>query len=253
MAGNKEDKKTKILGLLIDQLSMEEVMEKIEEYISCGRSHKIFYANPHVMLMAQKYPELASYFNNADIVLPDGYGVVLAGKLLNLPIKRRIIGLDVLLRLSDLAAEKGWRLYFLGAQKHVLQKSLKILEERFDGINIVGSHHGYFSEAEESTVVEDIASKNPDIVVVCMGVGKQESFIHKYSQRLAVSVFFGNGGALDFVSGRLKRAPRWMQKHGLEWVFRFLQEPRRLWKRYTLGNLIFMTLVLKQRLRDRSE
>jgi len=246
MVGSNKDKKAEILGLLIDQLSMEEVMEKIEDYLSWGRSHKIFYANPHVVLMARKYPELASYFNNADIVLPDGYGIVLAAKLLNLPIKRRIIGLDVLLRLSDLAAEKGWRLYFLGAQNQVLQKSLKILKERFKGINIVGSHHGHFLEAEESTIVEDITSKNPDIVVVCMGVGKQESFIYKYFQRLAVPVFFGNGGALDFVSGRIKRAPLWMQKHGLEWIFRFLQEPQRLWKRYTIGNLVFITLILKE-------
>ena len=244
--------KVEILGISIDTLSMEEVLDRIEGFVLSRKSSKIFYANPHVVLMAQKYPELASHLKNADIVLPDGYGIVLAGKLLKLPIKWRVIGLDALLHLSELASERGWKLYLLGARKDVLEKSIKALEEKFKGINIVGSHHGYFSGAEENLVVKDIERKKPDIVIVCMGVGKQESFINKYSQALSAPVFFGNGAALDFISGRLKRAPFWMQKCGLEWIFRFFQEPRRLWKRYTIGNILFMKLLLKEWIRSDS-
>jgi N-acetylglucosaminyldiphosphoundecaprenol N-acetyl-beta-D-mannosaminyltransferase len=241
--------KVEILGIPIDNISMQVVRETIEKFILDGKSHKVYYANPHVLLMARKHPELSCQLKNADIVLPDGYGIVLASKILKLPIRRRINGLDFLWELAERASAKGWSFYFLGARRDVLIKSIEILKDRFEGIKIIGSHHGYFSGDEEDFIVSDIREKKPDIAVVCMGVGKQESFIDKYSSNLDVPVFFGNGAALDIISGRFKRAPPWMQKCGLEWTFRFFQEPQRLWKRYMVGNIKFMALILKEWLR----
>ena len=176
--------KVDVLGISIDNLSMEEVLETIEGSILNGKLLKIFYANAHVLLMARKYPELAAHLNSADIILPDGYGIVFASRLLKLPIRRRVNGLDVLLRLSEVASERGWKLYLLGAREDVLKKSIEKLDAKFKGLKITGYHHGYFSESEEHLILDDILDKKPDILVVCMGVGRQESFINRYSHVL---------------------------------------------------------------------
>ncbi len=243
---NNRVEKVDVLGLSIDTLSMEEILDAVEGSISSRKSLKIFYANAHVVLMAKRYPELGAHLRSADIILPDGSGIVLASRILGIPIRKRVIGLDVLLRLSETASKKGWRMYLLGAREEVLKRSVGILEKKFNGLKIIGYHHGYFSADEEQIIINDIAHKKPDIVVVCMGVGRQEKFIIKHSQFLNAPVFFGNGAAIDFIARRLKRAPIWMQVCGLEWIYRFFQEPLRLWKRYTVGNLLFAAMILKE-------
>lgn len=244
--------KVRILGFGIDNMTMEETLTKIEDFVSGRGCNKLTFPNPHILLEARKNLELDRFIATAGLVLPDGVGVLLASKLLGQPIKERVTGSDFINNLSELAARKGWRIYFLGAEEGVAKRAAEILRGRHPGLQIVGIRHGYFSEDEEGMIVEDIIAKGPDILIVCLGAGKQEMFIERNLRRMNIPLSFGNGAAFDFVAGKVRRAPKWMQLIGLEWFFRLLQEPKRLWKRYLIGNAVFLWLVLKESVKRRN-
>ncbi|MGQ9778131.1 MAG: WecB/TagA/CpsF family glycosyltransferase [Thermodesulfobacteriota bacterium] len=226
---------------------MDQLVDIIDSFVRQPKNiaHTIVLLNPHLLLEAIKNPEYKEYIKRADIVTADGIGILLAGWLLGRRFPERVTGTDLMPRLGDLCAKKGYSLYLLGGEPGIAEKAKQSFEKKYPAIKIVGTHHGYFGPEEEQTIVMEINSKGTDILVVCMGAYKQEMFIQRHLRQLNVSVCFGNGAAFDFMTGKLKRAPVFMQRHGIEWLFRLIIEPRRLWRRYLIGNAVFLWLIIK--------
>jgi N-acetylglucosaminyldiphosphoundecaprenol N-acetyl-beta-D-mannosaminyltransferase len=237
------NKVLRILNVNMHDLSYEEVLGKIEEFIRSGRPHIMVCANPEMLLYAQRKPEYRGYINNADLVTPDGVGLLLAARILGHPLKERVTGTDLSYSLARLSSEKRYSMYFLGGKPGIAQKAVSNLDRLYPGVRIVGAYHGFFSSDEEREIVSDIKDKKPDILMVCLGMYKQEMWIEKYFNELNVPVCFGNGGALDFVAGKRRRAPKWMIQMGLEWLFRLIQEPSRMKRQMFLPLFVFRVLA----------
>jgi N-acetylglucosaminyldiphosphoundecaprenol N-acetyl-beta-D-mannosaminyltransferase len=152
-------------------------------------------------------------------------------------------------RLLERASEKGYRVFFFGAKEEVLQRVLEVVHKQYTGVQIAGSHHGYFTAAEELAIVNKIRVAEPDILLVAFGTPKKELWVKRYLSATGVPVIHGVGGSFDVMAGVVRRAPFWMQRSGLEWFFRLLQEPRRMWRRYLITNTLFVLLVLREWLR----
>jgi N-acetylglucosaminyldiphosphoundecaprenol N-acetyl-beta-D-mannosaminyltransferase len=238
--------KISLFNYAVARVTMDELIDKIDEFIVSGKPHKLVLLNPYIVLEAKKHHDYGDYIRNCDIITADGVGLLMAAKLFGKPFPQRVTGTDFMPAIARLASEKGYSMYLLGAAPGIAQKAAEKLVKQFPGLKIAGVQHGYFTAEEEKTVIEGIKKAKPDILVVCMGVYIQEMFIEKYYKELGIPLSFGNGAALDFVSERVKRAPLWMQKRGLEWFFRFMQEPGRMWKRYLIGNVVFLWLTLKE-------
>lgn len=152
-----------------------------------------------------------------------------------------------------LASEKGYRIYLFGAKEEVVTKVKAIFEDRYPGIQIAGYRNGYFTEADEPQIVSDMAASGADMMFVAFSSPKKEYWVHKYIDQIGIPFVMGVGGSFDVVAGVTDRAPTWMQKHGLEWFYRFIQEPGRLWKRYIIGNLKFVALTYKYKFAKKGE
>jgi len=238
-----------ILGFDVDRITWNELLEKIDGFVKSRKPHKIILLNPYLLLEAKKHPDYAQYIRECDIVTADGIGLLIAGRLYGKPFPERVTGTDLMPKLAELGAKKGWKFYFLGSMPGVAEKAHQNLKKKYPGFRVVGVHDGYFSENEEKKIVNDIKGKKPDILMVCMGALKQERFIKKYQDKINIPLAFGIGALFDFYACKFKRAPKWMQNSGLEWLFRLIQEPRRLWKRYLIGNFVFMFAVFKEYLK----
>lgn len=241
------DKAHSILNINIHDLSYGEVLDSIEKFIHSGGPHILVCANPEILMYAQRKPEYRDYVNGADLVTADGVGVLWASRILGSPLKERVPGTDLAYSLARLSSEKGYSLYFLGGEPGIAEKAASNLARLYPGVRIVGTHHGFFSGDEEREIVSDIKDKKPDILMVCLGMYRQEMWIKRHFCDLNVPVCFGNGGALDFISGKRQRAPKWMIRMGLEWLFRLIQEPGRIKRQMYLP--VFVVKVLAQRVR----
>ncbi|MBU0480050.1 MAG: WecB/TagA/CpsF family glycosyltransferase [Proteobacteria bacterium] len=241
------DKTLRILDINIHNLSYVEVLEKVEEFIRSGQSHIMVCANPEMVLYARRKPEYRDFINRADLVTPDGVGLLLAARVLGHPLKERVTGTDLSESFGRLSAEKGYSMYFLGGEPGIAEEAASSLANRYPGVNIVGIHHGFFSSDDEKEIVADIKNKKPDILMVCLGMYIQEMWIQKYFRELNVPVCLGNGGALDFVAGKRRRAPKWLMGLGLEWLFRLIQDPSwaRIKRQMTLPLFVFKVLLQK--------
>ncbi len=236
-----------VLGVGIDNITQADVLGKIEEYIASGRPHIISFTNPEIVMLANQYPEYMTYLNGADIVAADGIGLIWASKIYKKPLSERVAGTDFMYALAELSSRKGFTLYFLGADKGIADGAAQNLKTLYPGLNIIGTHHGYFNGHEAKRIIEDIKQKKPDILIVCLGMLKQEKWIKDNIKEINVPVCFGNGGAFDFVSGSAKRAPLYLQRAGLEWLFRLLREPHRIKRQIALFH--FAVKVFRDRLR----
>jgi N-acetylglucosaminyldiphosphoundecaprenol N-acetyl-beta-D-mannosaminyltransferase len=188
----------------------------------------------------------------ADLVTADGMSIVWASRLLGQPLKQRVTGIDLFERLVDRAAEQGWSVYFLGSREEsvrgVTEKSLK----SHPTLRIAGWHNGYFDASESESVAKAIRASRADLLFVAMGSPVQELWIASNLERTGVRFAMGVGGSFDHLSGFARRAPGWMQRAGLEWLYRLMREPRRLWRRYLVGNSAFIWLVVRQCRSDRN-
>lgn len=182
-----------------------------------------------------------------DIINIDGAGVVLGGRFLGYNIPERVAGIDLFFQMLQLSGTQGYPVYFLGATEDVVNKVAEQLSTDYPQLNVAGFHHGYFWGDEEA-VVKKIRESGARLLFVAVTSPKKENFINKWKQQLGVDFVMGVGGTFDIVAGKTKRAPPWMQKIAMEWLYRLLQEPRRMWKRYLLTNTKFVTVLLKERL-----
>ncbi len=226
-----------ILGTPIDALDTNAVLERMAQFIQEGKFHQIATANTDFLINALDDPELRYILRNADLVMPDGMPLLWAAKMMRSPLPERVTGADIVPALAKLAAKNGYRMFMLGAKPEIARKAKLRLEEQNPGLQIVGCLSPPIAkivEMDSKSILDEIRKAKPDILLVAFGNPKQEKWIHLHQDALKdVSVCIGVGGTFDFIAGQTSRAPMWMQKSGLEWLFRLGQEPKRLWKRYT--------------------
>lgn len=183
--------------------------------------------------------ELLRYTQESDLICPDGMGIVWGCRLMGVPLRERVTGIDMMMRLVEACARDGFKPYFLGARQEVVDDTVARVRRMFPGIEIAGWRNGYFGPADEAGVVADIRASGADCLFVGISSPMKERFLNQHRDALGVPVQLGVGGAFDVLSGHIRRAPPWMQRAGLEWFFRFAQEPRRLWRRYLTTNTRF--------------
>ncbi|MGB1254015.1 MAG: WecB/TagA/CpsF family glycosyltransferase [Candidatus Promineifilaceae bacterium] len=241
-----------ILGVPIDNLTMDETLDRVEQMVEVGRAtgktHQIATVNTDFLVRAQEDLNLQNLLQHADLCTADGMPLVWASKYLNKPLKERVAGSDMVPALSARAAKKEMTLYFMGAAPGVAAQAAEQLMAEHPGLKIVGHSCPFWKPGEQfdEAILQEIRTLAPDILLVALGNPKQELWIQEYGKRVRVPVMIGVGASLDFIVGRVKRAPEWMQKSGLEWVARLTQEPKRLWKRYANDLVKFVPFVINQ-------
>ncbi len=248
-AGTPAEKVT-LFGVPIDNLTLAETVDRIEEMIrQAKRSAKPAVTCQHVVVNVDKIvklqrdPELREAILGCDLINADGQPVVWASRLLGRPLKERVTGVDLFGALIERCAARGFRPYLLGARPEVVEKVAAILQPK---VKLAGWRNGYWSAAEEAGVVAQIRQARPDILFVAMSSPKKELFLKRWKDQLQVPFVMGVGGTFDVVAGVVGRAPRWMQRCGLEWLYRLAQEPRRMWRRYLVDDMAFFWLLAKE-------
>lgn len=237
--------KVKILGVEISNMTNVETVNNIVQAIEDNRKKFIVTANAEILAYAHKNKRYLSILQKADTVTADGIGVVKGAKLLGHYIPERVTGVDLFFKLLTVANQQNFSIYLLGATEHVLNKTVKIIDQKYPNIQVAGSCHGFFDEKKEATVINEINAKKPDLIFVAMGAPLQEEWIAKHIHLFSKGVFIGVGGSFDVLSGYVKRAPLVWQKFHLEWFYRFLKNPSR-WRR-TMRLPLFVFHLLKQR------
>ncbi|MCB9420709.1 MAG: WecB/TagA/CpsF family glycosyltransferase [Ardenticatenaceae bacterium] len=241
-----------ILNVPVDDLNMEEALDRLESFIEVGRktgkTHQVATVNADFAVKALHDPELRYLLQESDMATADGMPLVWGARLLGVPLKDRVTGADMVPALAERAAQKGYSFYLLGAAPGVADRAGKILQERYPGLKIAGVCSPPYSSILEMdrSILDDIKAANPDVLLVAFGNPKQEKWIGMYGRELGVPVMIGIGGTLDFIAGETKRAPEWMQRIGMEWSYRLLQEPRRLWRRYVVDLTSFGSFFIRQ-------
>jgi N-acetylglucosaminyldiphosphoundecaprenol N-acetyl-beta-D-mannosaminyltransferase len=242
--------KANILGVLIDKTNINEVLEKIDDFLADGKKHYIVTPNPEMVAEAQKNSEFKNILNQADIAIPDGFGLLLASSWLRDRIKKRMTGVDLIWRLAENIEKTNYKLFLLGGKDGVAAEAAAKLKEKYPALKIVGAEEGMKDNEFYITnpkLVEKINKAKPDILLVAFGHGKQEKWIYYNLHSLeTVKVAIGVGGTLDYISGKAKRAPNILRRLGLEWCWRLGKEPWR-WKRIITAIIIFPWLVLKNK------
>lgn len=242
-----------LLGAPLDPLTLKETVDLVDGLIERGESAQQASLNAAKVVRIQHDPEFRAVLEGCDLVMADGVPIVWAGRLLGHHVPERVNGTDLMLALFARAAERGHRVFLLGARPHVVAGAKSEIERSYPGIQVVGAQHGYFTAEEEPKVIEAIAAAKPDLLFIALETPQKELFLARVRDRLDVPFAMGVGGSLDVLAGDRMRAPVWMQRSGLEWFFRFVQEPRRLGRRYIVGNSIFVGLVLREIVRARVE
>lgn len=242
-----------MMGCRIDNLTMEETLQEVEGFVKSGRPHQHVVVNVDKIVKASRCEELCSLINECALVNADGMPVVWASYLLGKPLKERVTGFDLFEALMRRSAEKGWRVFMLGAKEDVLQEACLSYQRRCSGLIIAGRRNGYWRPEEEADVVEQIRLAKPDILAVAITSPKKEYFLRRYQGTMNVPFAMGVGGTFDVAAGRTRRAPVWMQKSGFEWFYRFIQEPRRLFVRYFVEDMRFFWLLLKEAVQPRDK
>jgi len=242
--------KLSIMGVRIDNLSMNEVLKIAEEKIEKNEQYIIYTPNTEFIMMCQKDKEFLNLMNESDINIPDGIGLIYAGKIKKHPLKEKVGGYDLSVNLLKMANDKGLKLYVVGGKPGVAEAAMENVREKYPGIKIVGAQHGYFKgthlgkkgHEEELAVIEDINKHQPHILFVGFGAKKQELWIEYNKDLINANVIIGNGGTLDGLAGIVKRAPDIFIKLGLEWLYRLMKEPKRIKRQIVLP--VFMLKVI---------
>lgn len=236
-----------ILNAYIDNYSMSETLEIVDRAIAGNRQIRQVSVNAGKIVDMQKDRELRESVNNCDLISADGQAVVWASRILGQPLKERVAGIDLMERLMERAAERGYRVYLFGAREAVVEKVVGKYRDRYGSQIIAGYRNGYFREEEEADIAAEIGRSGANILFVAISSPKKEIFLYKHRKSLNdINFIMGVGGSFDVVSGEIRRAPLWVQKAGLEWLYRFLQEPGRMWRRYLVGNTKFIWLVFRE-------
>ena len=236
--------KVNLLDAAIDALDIPQTVESITGFIKSGKPHLIITLNPEFLYQAQSQKYLLDLIHRADLVTPDGVGIVWACGVAGCPVPERVTGIDLLLCLTERAAREGWRVFLLGSAPGVAAEAAEKLVEKYPGLQIAGTYHGYFKAEEEKDLMDRIKESKSDLLFVALGAPRQELWIDANMKDLKVPVAMGIGGSLDVIAGRVPRAPLWLQHLRLEWLGRLIREPSR-WRRMMVLPK-FALLVIKR-------
>jgi N-acetylglucosaminyldiphosphoundecaprenol N-acetyl-beta-D-mannosaminyltransferase len=239
--------KQKFLNIPIDALTMIETLEKVDSAITLNKQihHTVVNAGKVVLMQTDK--ELEKSVVEADIINADGKAIVWAANLLGLKLPERVSGIDLMEQLVMRSFEKGYKCFFFGATEEVVTKLVNIYKMQYSEDMIAGYRNGYFKKEDEDKIALQIAESGANILFVAITSPKKEIFLNTYKNKLTnVNFIMGVGGSFDVIAGKVKRAPLWMQNFGLEWFYRVVQEPKRMWKRYLVGNTKFICLIIKE-------
>lgn len=236
-----------ILGVRVDDATYDDLIDLLDAFVASGRPHQIVTLNTEMVVAAHKEATFAEVLNSADLNVADGVGVMLAARLLGHPLRERVTGSDGIYRLAAHCAQQGYRPFLLGAAPGVAEVAAERLVAANPELAVAGVYAGSPLPEEEDAIIERVRAAEPDLLLVAYGVPAEERWIARHRRRLGVPVMIGVGGTFDFVAGVTRRAPKWMRRWGLEWLYRLFQEPRR-WRRQ-LALPKFLALVAKQKLR----
>ena len=228
------------LNTRFNRMTPQEAVAILLERVLERQSDKIFFANAHTLVTASKQPELAACLRQSDFLLADGSGVRWGSALLGTPLLHNLNGTDLVPALCRAGAERGLSVYLLGSKPGVAEEAATNLTRRYPGLVIAGTRHGYFSPEENPAILEEIRAARPHLLLVALGVPLQETWITCHAPQLPGITCMGVGGLFDFIARRVPRAPKPVRAVGMEWGWRLAMEPRRLWKRYLVGNLVFI-------------
>lgn len=238
-----DEARIKILGVPFDPLGMEEAVERIASFMAVDQCHLVVTANPETVMKAGEDRELMAILQEAQLVVADGIGIVWAARCLGTPLPGRVPGVELAEALVALAAQRGYRVYLLGGAPGVAAEAARCLERKYPGLVIAGVQHGYFSREEEEGVVAAVAAARPHLLLVGLGMPKQEKWIYRHRQRLGAAVAIGVGGSLDVFAGKVCRAPDWMCRRGLEWLYRLFSQPQRFFRMLALPRFVLKVLA----------
>ncbi len=216
-----------LLGVRIDNVTMEQAVSKAKDFLTEDRLHMIFTPNPEIVMLAQNDDEFKKILNSSDLNIPDGNGIVWASKKIKEPLSERVAGYDFIHKIFELGQDMDISFFFLGAKPGVAKAAEEKIEREYVGIRVVGTNDGYFSLEEEKQILEKINADKPDVLLVALGAPKQERFIYKYRNKLNCKIAIGVGGCFDVISGNVKRAPKVFIKLKLEWLYRALTDFKR--------------------------
>lgn len=236
-----------ILGVRVDDATYGDLLAKVDEFVGSGQPHQVVTVNTEMLVAAHDDPNLARTLNSGDLNVADGVGVILASRLLGCPLQQRVTGSDGIYRLARHCAERGYRVFFLGAAPGVAERTAEELRAAYRELRVAGTYAGSPHPDEREEVISRVQAAAPDLLLVAYGVPAEEKWIAVDRERLGVPVMMGVGGTFDFVAGVTQRAPNWMRTAGLEWLHRLIREPWR-WRRQ-LALPRFVVLVALQRLR----
>jgi N-acetylglucosaminyldiphosphoundecaprenol N-acetyl-beta-D-mannosaminyltransferase len=234
-----------LFGIPVEAMAMSQVLDQVDEVVKSRSSLQIGVINAAKVVNMDKDPELREAVLSSDLILADGAAVVWASKLLRRPLPERVAGIDLMFGMFDRGAERGYRIFCLGATEEISQTVEENLARDYPGLILAGRHHGYFTDEEAQGIADLIRDSKADILLVAMTSPKKERFLAKWMAHMQVPVCHGVGGSFDVYAGKVERAPESWQKLGLEWLYRVKQEPGRLWKRYLFTNVGFIWMLLK--------
>lgn len=237
------------LNTKIDNLTMKEAIKEIDKLVISGKPSYVVTPNVDHIVKLEKDEEFQKVYKEANLILADGMPLIWISKLKKMPIKEKVSGSDLFPNVCKLAAEKGYRMFLLGAAEGVAKKAAENLMNKYHGLNIVGTYspsYGFEKKEDEiRKIIKIINEVKPDILAVGLGAPKQEKFLSKYRNELNVPISLAIGASIDFEAGNIRRAPIWMQKVGLEWFYRLLKEPKRMFKRYLIDDIKILSIIRK--------
>ncbi|MBQ8997534.1 MAG: WecB/TagA/CpsF family glycosyltransferase [Clostridium sp.] len=239
----------KFLNTEVDNVTMSEAVQKIEQLILNKKPSYVVTPNVDHIVKLEKDKEFQDVYKEADLILTDGMPLIWISKMKKTPIKEKVSGSDLFPEVCKLAAEKGYKLFLLGAAEGVAAKAAVNLKDKYTGLNVVGTYspsYGFEKNQNEiNEIIKMINEVKPDILAVGLGAPKQEKFLYNFRNQLNVPVALAIGASIDFEAGNIERAPEWMQRIGLEWSYRLIKEPKRMFKRYLVDDMKIFKLVFK--------
>jgi N-acetylglucosaminyldiphosphoundecaprenol N-acetyl-beta-D-mannosaminyltransferase len=244
-----QNSQSRLFGVAIETAPPADLLRRILGFAERGEHRRVAYVNAHVLNESFSNDALRAALRRSDLVYCDGYGVRLAARTIGLQVPHRMTGADWIWGVASLCEATGRSVYLLGSNPGASREAAACLKRWYPRLEVLGTHHGYFQigTPHSERVVEHIAEQKPDVLLVGMGTPLQELWVDHYFDRLDANVVWTVGALFDYVSGRVPRAPHWLADHGFEWVFRLAIEPRRMWRRYLLGNPVFLWRVWNER------
>lgn len=234
-----------IMGIPVDSVTMQDALDRVKTFLNTDSVHTIYTPNAEIMMDALRDPYLKNILCEADMIIPDGAGVVLASRILGTPLPSKVPGFDLLKNTLGLRLNKKTRFYFFGGAPGVAEEAAINILGKYQRVEIAGYRNGYFTAEEEAKIIEDINASNADVLAVALGAPKQEKWIHANKDKLKVKICIGVGGSFDVFAGKVQLAPEFFRKNNLEWLYRLYKEPRRYKRMLKLPQFVLLTIAVR--------